>query len=662
MRKIKWLHLADIHINKYGVETRRIRQKLLSYLREYHVMCDYIFCAGDLRYAPGGGFSEDTVSYLQELCTVVGIPTERLFVVPGNHDVKRDDPCRCAAISRIINGVHTREEEREAYASEIGHIDRKEFRETASGRQEFVNQMRMLYQTVPERVQQYEDIDSPHFLVTTEDLNILHLDSTLVYEKNRERELIVGTEQVMGLLEQLDPSKPTVLLTHYSFDYLQRNEQAQMVQLLRDYRVRLWLAGHEHNILTRMQRDYFYEFQCGNLLLEAQTKSCVLTGELDLDTLEGTVQARVWNSPDGWAVYPFLSHKAVGADAYVFSLKEQQDGSKPTAQETIGEKIRELSNGVRVFNLFQLNEEALSLADEGDIKRMRAQLGRRVTGQETDGEICALFRAEVLMTLNAGKRYDCMPMFQDVVREVEDVYLYVDKEFAPVARVTSCHYFYEEIDQFLFLGEYFRIGIFMYKNEIIQISQGYHLSDIKDVQERLRYFRTIHTIINADKLFVKFHSTSKTERKPKWIDLTQVKKQKQWKEQCDLTDYWIDQMRRILEIEETFGIKFQLPQKASEEEYCAINTLSNSIHHLCCVTLPPMETEEKLDVSCIQFKEETTIGDGGALPELHLFGYTFVPTRRYFIPCTIKYNRKKKIWDTKEGGIPLGVEFEVRQR
>ena len=50
MKKIKWLHLSDIHLNKQDVDTRLMRKKLPEYLRENHILCDYIFFTGAMRH------------------------------------------------------------------------------------------------------------------------------------------------------------------------------------------------------------------------------------------------------------------------------------------------------------------------------------------------------------------------------------------------------------------------------------------------------------------------------------------------------------------------------------------------------------------------------------------------------------------------------------
>lgn len=57
MSKIHWLHLSDIHLNKRDIDSRRMRNRLLDYIKELGTQIDYIFITGDLRYAPMGEFA-----------------------------------------------------------------------------------------------------------------------------------------------------------------------------------------------------------------------------------------------------------------------------------------------------------------------------------------------------------------------------------------------------------------------------------------------------------------------------------------------------------------------------------------------------------------------------------------------------------------------------
>ena len=105
MRTVRWVHFSDLHLNQGGVETRRLRKNLPAYLRELGIYCNYAFFTGDLRYAPAGRFSENSVEQIHEICDAVHTPMDRLFLVPGNHDVDRDTPGREEAVYRVHNAA-----------------------------------------------------------------------------------------------------------------------------------------------------------------------------------------------------------------------------------------------------------------------------------------------------------------------------------------------------------------------------------------------------------------------------------------------------------------------------------------------------------------------------------------------------------------------------
>ena len=75
----------------------------------------------------------------------------------------------------------------------------------------------------------YKDYEKPSFLIETEDFNIIHADSTILYKKGHEKfEMILGTGLLIEIFEKINPGKPSILLTHYSYDAIARNEQKQI--------------------------------------------------------------------------------------------------------------------------------------------------------------------------------------------------------------------------------------------------------------------------------------------------------------------------------------------------------------------------------------------------------------------------------------------------
>lgn len=360
MGKIQWLHFSDLHLNQRGVETRRLRDRLPEYLEKLGVRCDYAFCTGDIRHAPSGEFSTDHVDRIQRICGAVGVPTDRLFIVPGNHDVDRGAAGRTEAIRRIY--CTSAPASPGYYSASEGTILSKDIAEIAAGQRRFCELLQRLYQDVPGRAELYASSTAPHFVVQTNSLNILHLDSTITYSADQQRDLVIGAELLQNALDTVDQTKPTILLTHYSFDYLCRDEQREIHQLLQDYHVQLWLAGHEHDHLCRQQWDTFYEFQCGNLVLENGAKSCILLGSLDLDTGHGEVRVHAWFPQGGWAKYPFARTGADDNTVYPFhlDLPERSGGTAPRQEEVNAlEACRSLENAGGQFYHVRFRQELM---------------------------------------------------------------------------------------------------------------------------------------------------------------------------------------------------------------------------------------------------------------------------------------------------------------
>lgn len=187
----------------------------------------------------------------------------------------------------------------------------------------------------------YEEPDVLHFCVKTEHFNIVHLDSVLAYTKQKQRDLIVGTEQLMKVFDETDPTKTTIILTHYSYDFLNKSEQKLVLKLMEKYNVQLWLAGHEHDRLLRKQMDYFYEFQCGNLIHEnGETRSCVAVGVFDTEKHNGSIQAWYWDSPNGWTVDAYISREK-DRSKYNFALQNSAAATDQMNKEKLKRRLAE---------------------------------------------------------------------------------------------------------------------------------------------------------------------------------------------------------------------------------------------------------------------------------------------------------------------------------
>ena len=105
---IRWLHISDLHLNDCNFSSARLRDELPSFLRNKRMKCDYVFCTGDIRSANvrPNSFTEDMADYMRNICHAVGVPIERLFIVPGNHDVNINNKTRKDGIFAVIEEMN----------------------------------------------------------------------------------------------------------------------------------------------------------------------------------------------------------------------------------------------------------------------------------------------------------------------------------------------------------------------------------------------------------------------------------------------------------------------------------------------------------------------------------------------------------------------------
>lgn len=94
-----WVHISDIHARHGSRDYRLAQEIVLSDLRrslerlpEGLERVDAIFATGDLAFSGGArdpGEYADVVELLRSAAGVLRVPPERVFVVPGNHDIDR---------------------------------------------------------------------------------------------------------------------------------------------------------------------------------------------------------------------------------------------------------------------------------------------------------------------------------------------------------------------------------------------------------------------------------------------------------------------------------------------------------------------------------------------------------------------------------------------
>lgn len=92
MRKIRWLHISDIHFAYSDYHVEKAKENFLKKLKEFRGKVEYVLLLGDLRYgkASPSKYPVNTVECIKnDIIDVLKVPLEHVFIVPGNHDVDR---------------------------------------------------------------------------------------------------------------------------------------------------------------------------------------------------------------------------------------------------------------------------------------------------------------------------------------------------------------------------------------------------------------------------------------------------------------------------------------------------------------------------------------------------------------------------------------------
>ncbi|MGA1870588.1 MAG: metallophosphoesterase family protein [bacterium] len=101
MNHITWLHLSDLHfhsdeIHRGAVEgynqnvvLDNLLDDLCTYPSEHDLVIDFIIITGDIAFSGQADEYMLAVCFLDKLREIFSLPKNRLFIVPGNHDVDR---------------------------------------------------------------------------------------------------------------------------------------------------------------------------------------------------------------------------------------------------------------------------------------------------------------------------------------------------------------------------------------------------------------------------------------------------------------------------------------------------------------------------------------------------------------------------------------------
>lgn len=290
MKKIRWLHISDIHFAYSDYHTEKAKENFLKKIKEFKGKVEYIFISGDLRYgkiSPNKYPTKAVDCIKNDIIDTLEVKLEHVFIVPGNHDVDRG-----RKRDRVLDDVL------KEYDSNKGIINKEDLHDLKDTQKKYAS----IYKKITGR----EFVFGPE-IVVGEMCNFLLLNTSLLCGRDGEDgSLIIGMEllrQELSKLSDRDKECPTIVIGHHSIDCLQRKERENLLAEFENINVVAYLCGHNH-VMRYIERrtpngHRFVEYLCGtNMDLDPRndepTEIGFFLGCLDVDNGEGYVDSYKW--------------------------------------------------------------------------------------------------------------------------------------------------------------------------------------------------------------------------------------------------------------------------------------------------------------------------------------------------------------------------------
>lgn len=324
---MRWLHLSDIHFGYQNASVSSMRRKLLAKVQELDQI-DCLFITGDFRYGKESpqDYPTDTLKFIQDLQAALKLGPENTFIVPGNHDVNRS-----TALTAVLS------EEHRHYTTPDGNIQSDTLELITTRRAPFLK----LYEKICGRKE-----PGWHYCVPYGSFNLICLNTAILCGSDGEDgTLAVGSALLNELAESVDSSKPGIVLAHHDFDSLRHEEQQNLEITLKEMGAVLYLCGHKHVALSRLQNTHrqdsnMHVFLCGTNMDQSpglsQTDMDFFVGQTE-DGHKGWVQAYKWYSrASQWAQDIEFSMPQNGAtDGRIYF----PDNNRPQVQPAIHPEV-----------------------------------------------------------------------------------------------------------------------------------------------------------------------------------------------------------------------------------------------------------------------------------------------------------------------------------
>lgn len=285
IKRMKVLHISDIHFNYDYFESKVLKNKLLQYVDENDIRVDAIIITGDCTYKYGQ--TEESENFIKELRIKTKCKKSDVFICPGNHDVDRGNSKR----NYVIDCVR----------KEKKHITTEVYRDlVANGYDSFCS----FYKKVTGR--RYKDFEVFERIIGENKYRIVSVNTCLLSKDNHDRgQLRVCCNKLESISSEIyNDEYINILIMHHGIEYFQEKDALRFQHWLDDNFIDIVMCGHSYrcsNYVYTETQSRIEQFLCGVTMLDDYTIPTF--GVYDFNIKESCADIKLYTFEyGGWGV------------------------------------------------------------------------------------------------------------------------------------------------------------------------------------------------------------------------------------------------------------------------------------------------------------------------------------------------------------------------
>lgn len=327
MQTLRWLHLSDIHFKgNEHYNTNKMRAMLIEKIKEIvsDKAIDFVFITGDLTYQ-GAKYEKAVQDFLDLLLKTTHIENSNLFIVPGNHDTKRNQ----------LRTLTIKGDRADTFVFEKETVEKL--------KKDFVQ-----YNSFYKKIKKEENLDI-YKIVKKGHVNFLLMNTAITSgADDDEGNLVLIKDEFFKIISELkDENKcVNIALGHHPISYFTENSQRIIRHNFIDYNIDLYLCGHVH------KAGYDYDindgrniptYKCGACMVDSYATVTFLVGDLNTENKSGAITYYKWMEQDEcWIIGGSEGRRAVdGKIAMELQRFEANDNfTKEESEEVFEDEFR----------------------------------------------------------------------------------------------------------------------------------------------------------------------------------------------------------------------------------------------------------------------------------------------------------------------------------